>query len=373
MGRQNVSRRGVKARRANSSPVQNCEKVNRKSFLPVESPKEWTTLLAKSRTLETSNLLRKKAFVAFDSVMDKKQRTQWFKNRCLTLDAPAGIPVENVIIGGKRMTGQNSKRNVNLCIHGTAQVEIPLSKDEKRFPWFTNPPYMAEFRKPVLFYAQFNPFRIQAYSWVYLAQFLKFVYHPMTYIKEVEMFAVNQNFIDSLKCNIDSLDNEPRYIRCESFSLEEMRNVPDANPADLSYSLKWIAGNVRAETIRIPTVYDENYELFANFLLDPSGAKQCASEKMEIHMAKPAMFLSILIEKFRTIPLVEGDIPTIVLKYPRHENYSAHLGPNLIDQEVDSDGADALHIISNGQNRMRISFRWENNSNSDCKIRVYPI
>ncbi|KAI1695334.1 hypothetical protein DdX_19632 [Ditylenchus destructor] len=168
--------------------------------------------------------LNKHTIVAFDTVLQEEQSTQWLKNRGLTLDAPADILPENALIAARKLQdygrGSEWNNNVNLCIQGSVKEEIELCAEERRLPWFCDP-ILHDLLKPVLFYAQFNPFRNE-YSWAYLAQFLKFIYHPTSYVKEVRMFAVNQTFIDSLQCNVYSVDNEPRYIRCELFTLEEI-------------------------------------------------------------------------------------------------------------------------------------------------------
>ncbi|KAI1697306.1 hypothetical protein Ddc_19797 [Ditylenchus destructor] len=319
--------------------------------------------------------LNKYTIVAFDTVMQEEQSTQWLKNRGFTLDAPADISAENALIAARKLqdygAGSEWNNNVNICIQGSVKEEIELSEKERRLPWFCNPG-VYRFIKPVLFYAQFNPFR-NNYSWNYLAQFLNLIYHPTSYVKEVSIFAVNQDFIDLLQCNIDSVDNQPRYIRCESFWLEEEWHyaVPNIN---LPNSLKWLARNVRAETIRIRREnYNDTFVLLANFLLEASGAKKCASKEMKVRVSDPVAFLNILIEKFYAIPLVESAIPTTIFQYASEEEHRAHLGPNLIAREVDSEGTEALYVISNGQNRMRISFCQLDHVYSTCKVRIYPV
>ncbi|KAI1716925.1 hypothetical protein Ddc_10058 [Ditylenchus destructor] len=334
-----------------------------------------------SRKLEKDkSLLNAHTVVAFDTVMQEKQSTQWFKNHGFTLDAPSDIPAENAIIGARKVKdygkGNGWNSTVNVRITGPAQEKIVLSAEEMRFPWFHN----WHKRKPVLFYAQFNPFRNQ-YSWNYLAQFLNFIFHPSSYLKEVKMYAVEQKFIESLQFNIGSFDNEPRYIRCESFSLEAIW-PGNTNIAEFSNVLKWMTRNVRAETIRIPKINCKGaFGLLTNFLLDPPEAKQCASKEILVSIGsfaqKQGDLLSILIEKFHTIPFVESAIPTIKFCCPLYEEQYLFrcdltaLGRNLIDQEVDSQGANALYMISNGQNRMRISFR--PTDKYKCYVSVYSI
>ncbi|KAI1693359.1 hypothetical protein Ddc_22882 [Ditylenchus destructor] len=405
MDTQNILCHGVKRRRANSPSNQNQRLLREKVNIPddtwLEALKfltcpQWSQKRFVSRQINgiaQRNILRlpkmvldsatmyyinsrsivspvkkldKYTIVTFDTVLKKKDSTQWLKNRDFTLDAPVDIPAENALIGANKWACRYDC-NVHICIYGSAQVINLLSYEQKRLPWFQTVHAHGhysdamKFRKPVLYYAQFNPL-LNQYSWDYLAQFLKFVYHPTSYIKEVKMFAVNQNFIDSLKCNVDSVDNEPRYIRYP---------YPDIIPD----SLKWLARNVRAEKIDLPWILQtsETYDHVANFLLDPTGAKQCASEKITICVSNHNVFLNILVEKFHSIPLVEDSIPTIEYLYFRNEKIPAHLGPNLIDQEVDSEGAEALYMISNGQNRMRVSFCLAHWHDYECKVRIYSI
>ncbi|KAI1696190.1 hypothetical protein Ddc_20638 [Ditylenchus destructor] len=247
MDRQNVLRRAVKRRQANSSPGQNREKMNmpRKSvnvpddtwfdafkFLtcPQWMQKRFVSrqingiaqrnisrlpkMVIDSATMYYTNPpgIKKHTIIAFDTAMHEKYSKQWFKERGFALDAPADIPAENALIGVKEW-----QYNVNVCIHKPAAKKISLEL-KRLCCWFNSSQI---YRKPVLFCAQFNP-ALNQYSWNYLAFFLVCIFHPTLYVKEVKMFAVNQNFIDSLKCNIDSLDNDPHYIRCESFSLERV-------------------------------------------------------------------------------------------------------------------------------------------------------
>ncbi|KAI1713843.1 hypothetical protein DdX_08725 [Ditylenchus destructor] len=402
METQTISGRGVKRRRDNTSPDQNqlkkvnlrkevnfpddtwletlkflacpqwskmcfvCRKMNgvaqrNISRLPrvfVDSASMYyTDYYARPKEWKKVPVTRYTVVVAFDEVMQGKQSTEWFKNRGFTLDVPEHIPPENALIGGRKWKGYGRgnewRGNVNVCIHRSAQETIPLSNTELRFPWLYNLASKIDQFKSVVYYAQFNPI-LNQYSWDYLAQFFKFMYHPSSYIKEARLFAIHQNFVDHLKCTADSFYKEPRHIRCESFVLEGKIGT---NITDASDSLKWLAQNVHAETIYIhDTSSCDVFHLLANFLLEASGAKQCASTKMEILVSDPVVFLNVLIQKFRTIPLVESAIPTISFFYPSQEEHRAHLGPNLISQEVDSQGSSALYLISNGQNRMRISF-----------------
>ncbi|KAI1703964.1 UDP-glucoronosyl and UDP-glucosyl transferase domain-containing protein [Ditylenchus destructor] len=325
MDTQNISRRGVKHRRSNSPAEQNELLVRKKVDIPddtwLEALKfltcpQWSQNRYVCRQIDgiaqrnicrlpkmvldcasmyyinrdgvlSVNKLDKHAIVSFDAVLQKKQSDQYFKNRGFTLTAP-GIPAEIVLLNARAVRLKYKRRyddNVNVCIHGTVKERIPLSSKEKRFPWFQKPEHEGAFselmkiRKPVLYYAQFNP-ALNPSSWDYLAQFLKFIYHPTSYAKTSESFG-----------------------------------------------------------------------LITDFLLDPFGAKQCASEMVTIQPIGTTAFLKILIKKFLKIALVEDGIPTIEFRWNRHHELPALIGPNLIHKEVDSEGAEALHVISNGPNR----------------------
>ncbi|KAI1695800.1 hypothetical protein DdX_19383 [Ditylenchus destructor] len=137
--------------------------------------------------------------------------------------------------------------------------------------------------------------------------------------------------------------------------------------------LKWLTRNVRAETLTISLKCDR-FASLANFLLDPSGAKECASNKVKIDVSDPVQFLSVLIKKFRASPLVEDAVPTIEFLYPFRDDVWEYLRANLIDQEVVSLDANALYTVSNGKNRMRISLCKSSLPNRyDCEIKIDSI
>ncbi|KAI1690814.1 hypothetical protein Ddc_24683 [Ditylenchus destructor] len=215
MDKQNIPRRAVKRRRTNSTPNQNPlrEKVDISDDTWLETLKyltclEWSQKCFVSRQINgvaqrnilrlpmmtlhsatmyyrystRSNLFNNNTIVAFDTVMQEEQSMQWFKNRGFTLDAPKDIPAQSAVIGVTQKKPE-WKGNVNVCIYGPAHEKIPLTKKEQYLPWY-NACYPNE-RKPVLFYAQYNPFLNQISS-DYLVQFLKCIYHPALYIKIIE-------------------------------------------------------------------------------------------------------------------------------------------------------------------------------------------
>lgn len=69
------------------------------------------------------------------------------------------------------------------------------------------------------------------------------------------------------------------------------------------------------------------------------------------------LVLHMTFQDFLALPVVQGTIPTVVIdRYPTDEQYHKHLGENLIGREVDSQGAEFLYEIENGEKRVRISF-----------------
>ncbi|KAI1712505.1 hypothetical protein DdX_09594 [Ditylenchus destructor] len=411
MDNQNISRRGVKRRRAKSPQNQNTslqrKKVNILGDTWLEALKfmtgsQWVQKCFVSRQVngvaqrnisrlpkmvldsanmyyiyeterknEMNQLLKKNTIVAFDRRMQNKVTTEWFKSLGYTLIAPKGISPTNLLYGVKQSEDKwEYGRTIHASIYSPAQEQTLLTQNEMRSPWF----HILRVKKPVVYYAQLNPVLNQQ-TWAYLAQFLKFIYDPMSYIKKVEMFAVNQKFIDLLECNIDSSNKEPRYIRCESFLL---RRMADINDNVLSESTKWLQRNVRAKTISIRVhnleEISDAYWLLSNFLLDPSGVKQCASETMQIHVDDPVAFLKILIKKFRTLPLVESAIPTIEISFSwlerNHDKICAYLY-DLNDYKIDED--DDLYMISAEQNRMKILFEMDDGSYDQINVNIYSV
>ncbi|KAI1697294.1 hypothetical protein Ddc_19800 [Ditylenchus destructor] len=132
----------------------------------------------------------------------------------------------------------------------------------------------------------------------------------------------------------------------------------------MSKSLEWLVRNVRSDSIHIPKwishrihqTVDQRAKL-TNFIFDTS--QKCEAQELVFNNCPQyhIEFLNVLIEDFLALPVVQGTIPTVVLgPYRKQEEYRAHLGENLIGREVDSQGADALHVVENGKKRVRISF-----------------
>ncbi|KAI1697736.1 hypothetical protein DdX_18325 [Ditylenchus destructor] len=112
----------------------------------------------------------------------------------------------------------------DICILG------PARKSGEVQPLWFHPLFRNQYES-VMYYAQFYPY--DNYSWAAMEQFLTFLFHPLSYIKVVEMYTVNQKLVDVVKnklaINIPIQGNEmrasklntykPPYIHCETFSL----------------------------------------------------------------------------------------------------------------------------------------------------------
>ncbi|KAI1690609.1 hypothetical protein Ddc_24823 [Ditylenchus destructor] len=174
------------------------------------------------------------------------------------------------------------------------------------------------------------------------------------------MRTVNQKLIDA------NFNGEERYIRCHKFELLPFSDI-SSTPQEIAQSLEWLERNVRSDSITLPErMFNRIHNnvkiraLLTNFIFDTS--QKCKAQELvfsltysngRMHMK----FLDVLIQDFLALPVVQGTIPTVVIdRYPKQEQYRAHLGENLIGREVDSQGAYALYEIENGDKRIRISF-----------------
>ncbi|KAI1709531.1 hypothetical protein DdX_11319 [Ditylenchus destructor] len=238
------------------------------------------------------------------------------------------------------------------------------------------------------------------------------------------MYAVNQKFIDAVKAKFaddlsvhrnivhthETNNNNQVYIRCKTFRLpavakqrfKKLHNVSITKENrielnlnaelvmsvdDFHESLKWLKRNVRADSICIsPKTYDyhakeqnEIYRLLSNFVFGAS--RICARREIRLYSNIETKLLTSLVEKFWTLPQIECEIPAVVIySFPDFDREKLNLGPNWILLEVDSEGAEFLHVLESGQNRMRISFcenlddRWTIGSyRRNCYIKFYAI
>ncbi|KAI1706624.1 hypothetical protein Ddc_15205 [Ditylenchus destructor] len=323
------------------------------------------------------------AIVAFGEIIPKSEIAQWFVNRGITLEERVQFrPLFTRIRSGGFLTEYYSDF-AHICILGQAQQVKKL--------WFDQ--LFGKQYESVLFYAQFIPYR--EYSWPAMEQFLTFLFHPISYIKKVEMYTVNQIFVDAVKekfagkfcipanmiLPLKSNINKPPYIHCETFSLLFKSGI---DVDGLCNALTWLERNVRAESIRIPyTVYTDSqsrtavFRLLNNFVF--GALRICAKRELRIHFEMEPSLLIGLVKIFPTLSRFESEIPTIVL-----ESYSSDIvdqierkfGPKVIYREVDSHGATFLYVFENGHNKMRISFyerpgdnRWT--KKFDCYVKFY--
>ncbi|KAI1706623.1 hypothetical protein Ddc_15204 [Ditylenchus destructor] len=185
-----------------------------------------------------------------DAVIPQSKIERWFVNRGMTLEAR--ITFRQLVT--RISSGDYSLDFVDICVLRPAQ--------QVQQWWFEQ-----LFRKryeSVLLYAQFIPSR--EYTWPAVEQFLTFLFHPLSCIKVVEMYAVNQKFVDAVKEKVadncipgnamhtQKLNtNKSLYIHCETFLL--FLESDSINVNGLCNALAWLEQNVRAESIRMSSVY----------------------------------------------------------------------------------------------------------------------
>ncbi|KAI1698504.1 hypothetical protein DdX_17872 [Ditylenchus destructor] len=216
-------------------------------------------------------------------------------------------------------------------------------------------------------YLSFNP------RFASVASSLQKLFHPASYIKIVTMPIVSQKLIDA------NSNGEERFIRCQKFALLPFSDIL-ITPQKISQSLEWLVRNVRSDSISLPErMFNRIHNtvkiraMLTNFIFE--SAQECKAQELVfcfddylsescLNGFSGVMLVDILIEDFLALPVVQGTIPTVVIdRYPTDEQYHKHLGENLIGREVDSQGAEFLYEIENGEKRVRISL---------CRSDTYP-
>ncbi|KAI1705561.1 hypothetical protein DdX_13525 [Ditylenchus destructor] len=307
------------------------------------------------------------AIVAFGVIIPQSKLEQWFVNRGISLECRVkfhmpieAIPIEKVLLG-------KHSDYTDMCILGPARQN----------------------GSAVVFYSQFC--QTKKFSWASLDHFLTFLFHPLTYVKKVEMFAVDQKFIDAVKEKImdnsptpgntmhpqKCIKNRPLYIHCETFSLLYKTGMSVQNLRDI---LTWLQRNVRADSLRMSSVgmisgiyahspdSDAVCRIMTNFVF--GSLRICAKRELRIRLVIMTNLLNSLVQEFWTLPQIEREIPMIVLElfFTDVMKIVRELGPKVIHQEVDSQGV-FLYVFENGTNRMRISFC--EMSDNPCFLKLY--
>ncbi|KAI1706622.1 hypothetical protein Ddc_15203 [Ditylenchus destructor] len=317
------------------------------------------------------------AIVAFGAVIPQNKIERWFVNRGTTLEERVKVQLLFTRIRSGGFLTEYHSDFADICILGQAQ-QVQKS-------WFDQ--LFANQYESVLFYAHFSSSR--KYSWPAMEQFLTFLFHPSSYIKVVEMYTVNQTFVDTVKEKFSipgntmraqkTNTNKPFYIHCETFSLLSKSGM---NVDGLCNALIWLEQNVRAESIRMPFVYTHSMDraavccLLNNFVF--GALRVCAKLELRLNYRTETKLLISLVEKFWTLSRIKHDIPTIVIEsfsLRDFEKIQPYLGPNVIHQEVDSQRPGFLYVFENGHNRMRISFckSSDNHWGYDCYVKFYAI
>ncbi|KAI1693893.1 hypothetical protein DdX_20406 [Ditylenchus destructor] len=184
-----------------------------------------------------------------------------------------------------------------------------------------------------------------------VASSLQKLFHPASYIKNVTMHAVNQKLIDA------HFNGEERYIRCQNFVLLPYFDKSRTRQK-IAQSLEWLKRNVRTDSLSFPKwMFDRIQKtvkiraMLINIVFDAS--LMCNAEKLVFSFHEYSYHSA----EFLALPVIQSTIPTVVIDdYPDQGQYRTQFGENLIDREVDSQGAKALYVIESGQKRIRISF-----------------
>ncbi|KAI1711272.1 hypothetical protein Ddc_12969 [Ditylenchus destructor] len=191
------------------------------------------------------------------------------------------------------------------------------------------------------------------------------LFHPASYVKNVAMHTVEQKLIDA------SYNGEKRYICCQEFELLPYSNK-SSTPQKIAQSLNWLVRNVRSDSISIPEwMFNRIHKnvkvraMLTNFIFGTS--QKCKARELEFYVSSfyctysddlsSVKLVDILIEDFLALPVFQSTIPTVVIYYyPSQEEYRKKFGENLIGRVMDSQSAEALYDIENGDKRIRISF-----------------
>ncbi|KAI1699822.1 hypothetical protein Ddc_18394 [Ditylenchus destructor] len=262
--------------------------------------------------------------VVFDENISENEKKQFFTDLGMSFNAPAYILHKYAVIGLSSKNWNSYDYRVEMCLRG-----------------------MQQSKNPVILFFEFK--KHNEYSWAALQYFLEFLYYPALYIKEVEMFALNQKMINTF------FEDEERFIFCGSFTWK--RETETLNMDEFHKSLCWIERNVRANTIHIPAHIDYKkescYGPIASFLLDASW--KCAREQIHFKcICNLGSFIQALVEKFRSVSFVRKDIPTFTVT-GNDEVMSVLLSdPFVLKLKSDYSQGAAEYLIFNGDNRMHI-------------------
>ncbi|KAI1693367.1 hypothetical protein Ddc_22870 [Ditylenchus destructor] len=307
--------------------------------------------------------LKSTEMMSYDILIPQNEKKEWFTKRGINLNAPTALQHQDAIIGMGAKHGNQHKASISYYADVNELSEASKTiRPKRKTVWrklgcVSNRGYQ-EYRRPVIFSAAFNP-DLNEYSWASMKYFLNLLYSPLTYIRNVEMYALNKNLTDALFLGEDY----GSYIHCGKFTLL----------GDLCKSLPWMQKNVRADTIyfsRELFLMDVEYSGFtetSHFLLDSSW--MCANQAQNVKAVKIKLervynwkwFIKALIKKFRTLPTIEHATPSIEFSFWKFPDERPDLNYLIWDPEVvklkpeDSQGAEAAYMISNGRNRMVIA------------------
>ncbi|KAI1696990.1 hypothetical protein DdX_18761 [Ditylenchus destructor] len=304
------------------------------------------------------------AIVAFGVIVPQSEIEKWFVNRGITLESRVQYhPLSTLIPPGtillEKALFDSYVDSTDVCILGPAQENSEVQK-----PWIGH--LFCTQESSIVFYSQFGP--TVKFSWASLEQFVTFLFHQLSCVKEVKTSAVNQNVVDSLKQKFGddfpiygitmrlqkTNDHKSPYLHCETIS---PLCKPGTNVDGLYNMLTCLQRNARADSILVPSegLYPHSQDRAAvchlsnNFVF--GALKICAERAFETE----TNLLISSIEKFRTLPLFKSEIPTIAIESfssIAFENIQPTLEPKVIRRKVDSQGAEYVYLFENGHNRI---------------------
>ncbi|KAI1692013.1 hypothetical protein DdX_21494 [Ditylenchus destructor] len=318
--------------------------------------------------------------VASGIAIPPSEKKEWFMKRGINVDARTDLQQQGALIGMGANYGNQSKPTIFYYAEANDLVKTSKTgRRKQKTVWrkidlaYGQKCQVIGNPQNLIFSAEFNP-DVNEYSWCSLEYFLNLLYNPLTFIKKVEMYALNENLTDAFFLGEDY----GSFVHCGTFSVM----------GDFSKSLPWMQRNVRADWISIPgrfTNVEISYKEVGNLLLDTPWI--CANQTENVEPVKIEFesvqywkwFIKILIKKFRTLTTIDHTVPLIEFAFYKAVDENTDLDFLAWDPEVvklkpeDSHGAEAAYMISNGRNRMYIAIfeRPDDRTTYDVSVKLY--
>ncbi|KAI1697320.1 hypothetical protein DdX_18563 [Ditylenchus destructor] len=297
--------------------------------------------------------LKPSEMVASGVTIPPNGKTEWFMKRGINFDASTGLQHRDAVIGIGAVLGNRNKPSIYYYadmneLSKTSMITRRKPKTVWRKIDRVSGQECQENRKPQnsIFSAEFNPNR-NIYSWPSMEYFLNLLYNPRTYIKEVEMYPLNENLTNAYHIG----DAYGSYVHCGKFTVK----------GDFCKSLPWLELNIRADTIYFPgdLTNIENYNII-DFLFYSSW--KCALSQIKFEwVCDWKLFVNILIQEFRTLATIKHATPSIQFSFYKYIGEKPDLNFLSWNSEVvkqkpeDSQSAEAAYVVSSGTNRMDVA------------------